>query len=110
MLKIMKELKTIEELDKLLTEQDSTLAIVKVGAHWCGSCKMLERTISEIEPTLEGVEFYAVDVDEADEELVERFQVQSVPVLLFFNEGLQVDRVLGARSKSYLLEIINKNK
>lgn len=30
----MKELKTIEELDKLLTEQDSTLAIVKVGAHW----------------------------------------------------------------------------
>lgn len=32
MLKIMKELKTIEELDKLLTEQDSTLAIVKIGA------------------------------------------------------------------------------
>ena len=30
----MKELKTIEELDKLLTEQDITLAIVKVGAHW----------------------------------------------------------------------------
>lgn len=106
----MKELKTLEELDKLLAEQNNTLAIVKVGAHWCGPCKMLERTISEIEPTLEGVEFYAVDVDEADETLLEKFQIQSVPVMLFFNEGLQVDRVIGARGKSELLELIEKNK
>ena len=106
----MKELKTVEELDKLLAEQGNTLAIVKIGAHWCGPCKMLERTISEIESTLEGAEFYSVDVDEADETLVERFQVQSVPVLLFFNEGLQVDRVIGARGKSELLELIEKNK
>ena len=106
----MKELRTVEELDNLLAEQGKTLTVVKFGATWCGPCKMLERTISEIEPTLENVEFYGVDVDEADEALIERFQIQSVPVLLFFNEGLQVDRVLGARGKSDLLEIINKNK
>lgn len=106
----MKELKTLEELNKLLSEQRNTLAVVKIGATWCSPCKMLERTISEIEPTLEGVEFYGVDVDEAEEELIEHFQVQSVPVLLFFNEGLQVDRVIGARGKSDLLELINKNK
>ena len=106
----MKELKTLEELNKLLSKQGNTLAVVKIGATWCGPCKMLEHTISEIEPTLEGVEFYGVDVDEAEEELIEKFQVQSVPVLLFFNEGLQVDRVIGARGKSDLLELINKNK
>ena len=106
----MKELKTVEELDKLLAEQGNTLVIVKIGATWCSPCKMLERTISEIEPTLENVEFYGVDVDEAEEELIEKFQVQSVPVLLFFNEGLQVDRVIGARGKSELLELVEKNK
>lgn len=106
----MKELKTLEELDKLLLEQGKKLIVLKIGASWCAPCRMIERTISEIEPTLENVEFYGVDVDEADEALIEKFQVQSVPVLLFFNEGLQVDRVLGARGKSDLLEIINKNK
>ena len=106
----MKELKTVEELDKVLTERSGVLICLKIGAQWCNPCKMLERTISEIEPTLEGVEFYGVDVDEAEEALIEKFQVQSVPVMLFFNEGLQVDRVIGARGKTELLELINKNK
>ena len=105
----MRQITNLDELNNII-ENSKDLVIFKFGGEWCWPCKMLERTISEIEPTLEGVEFYAVDVDEADEELVERFQVQSVPVLLFFNEVLQVYRVLGARSKSDLLEIINKNK
>ena len=105
----MRQITNLDDLNNII-ENSKDLVIFKFGGEWCGPCKMLERTISEIEPTLENVEFYGVDVDEADEALIERFQVQSVPVLLFFNEGLQVDRVLGARSKSDLLEIINKNK
>ena len=105
----MKELKTVEELSSII-ENSENLVIFKFGAEWCGPCKMLERTISELEGTLENVEFYEVNVDEADEELIEKYQIQSVPVLLFFNEGLQVDRITGARGKSELLELINKNK
>lgn len=105
----MRQITNLDELNNII-ENSKDLVIFKFGGEWCGPCKMLECTISEIESTLENVEFYGVDVDEADETLIERFQIQSVPVLLFFNEGLQVDRVLGARGKSDLLEIINKNK
>ncbi len=105
----MKKLKTVEELSNII-ENSENLVIFKFGGEWCGPCKMLEHTISEIEGTLENVQFYEIDVDEADEELIEKYQIQSIPVLLFFNEGLQVDRITGARGKSELLELIEKNK
>ena len=106
----MKKIKTINELDEILANGSNRLSVLKVSACWCAPCKMLARTISEIEDSLENVDFYEVDVDEAESELIEKYEIQSVPVLLFFNEGLQVDRVVGARNKKDLLEIIEKNK
>ena len=104
----MKQIKTNEELDNIISEEG--LQVIKIGAPWCGPCRMLESTISDIEPTLDGVHFYEIDVDDVDERIIERFGIQNVPVVLFFNEGLQVDRVVGARSKKDLLELIEKNK
>ena len=104
----MEKIQTLHELDKIV--QEPGLTVVKFFGEWCQPCKMLTRTIEEISPTLENVHFYEVDVDEAETELLEKFAVQSVPVLIFFNDGLQVDRVLGARGKAELLGIIEKNK
>ena len=107
----MKEIRTIAELDEILANETNKLIIVKIGAQWCCPCRMLENTISEIEGTNpENVIFYAVDVDEAETDLLEKYMIQSVPVMLFFNDGLQIDRVVGARGKSDLLALIEKNK
>ena len=107
----MKEIKTIAELDEILANETNKLVILKIGAQWCSPCRMLERTISEIEESDSGnVVFYGVDVDEAETELLEKYMIQSVPVMLFFNDGLQIDRIVGARGKSDLLALIEKNK
>lgn len=104
----MEQIKHKEELDDAISQDG--LTIVKVGASWCQPCKMLERTITDIEPTVENVKFYEIDVDDVDESVIDGYQIQSVPVLLFFNEGLVVDRVLGNIPKSMLLDKIEKNK
>ena len=104
----MKQIRTTEELDNAINGEG--LQCIKVGAQWCAPCKMLEKTITDIEPTLEGVYFYEIDVDDVDETIIDKFAIQNVPVMLFFNEGLQIDRVVGARGKKDLLELIDKNK
>jgi len=103
----MKQIKTNEELNDVI--KGGGLHVIKVGAQWCAPCKMLEKTITEIEPTLEDVHFYEIDVDDVDERIIEKFGIQNVPVILFFNDGLQVDRVVGARGRKDLMELIEKN-
>ena len=104
----MEKIETLNKLEEIIKQPN--LQIFKFSAEWCGPCKMLAKTIDEIAPTLENVNFYEVDVDEAETDLLEKYAIQSVPVMIFFNDGLQVDRVLGARGKSELLSLIEKNK
>lgn len=106
----MKDIKTVAELNTILNSESNDLVVVKFSASWCNPCKMLTDTITGIEPNINGVKFYEVDVDEAEETLIDEYQIQSVPVMIFFNEGLQVDRVVGARGKADLLALIEKNK
>ena len=104
----MKEIKNLAELEELV--QGTGLHVVKFGAPWCGPCRMLESTIQSIEGTLDGVTFYEVNVDEVESELLDKFAVQNVPLILFFNEGLQVGRETGNLPKNLLLEKINEAK
>lgn len=106
----MKKITTMQEVNDILANNTKDeLVVFKVGAKWCGPCRMLEKTIEDIEPTLDKVKFYEIDVDEVDESFIEAYQIQNVPVLLFFNEGLQVEREVGNIPKSKIMELINNN-
>lgn len=106
----MKKITTMQEANDILANNTKDeLVVFKVGARWCAPCRMLEKTIEDIEPTLDNVKFYEIDVDEVDESFIEVYQIQNVPVLLFFNEGLQVEREVGNIPKSKFLELINNN-
>ena len=104
----MEEIKSIVELDEVLSKNEN-LHIVKFYGQWCAPCKMLQNTIEKIAPTLEGVDFYGVDVDEADETLIDKYMIRSVPILLYFKGSLQVDRTMGALPEKMLLEKIEEN-
>ena len=104
----MKQIKTISELNEALNKDDN-LHIIKFYATWCGPCRMLHNIINNIEPTYENVTFYEIDIDDCEEELLERYSISSIPVLLFYKGSLQVDRTLGGLSESKLREKIEEN-
>lgn len=84
--------------------------VVDFWAAWCGPCKMMHPILDETAKELDGrAKFAKVDVD-ANGELAQRFQVMSIPTLIVFRDGQQVDRVSGVLPKDELIKMIQKAK
>lgn len=100
---------TAKKFDQSL--QTSKLVVVCFMATWCGPCKEMLKTISDVEDQYrDWVEFYKVDFDK-DRTLFERFHVGSVPTLIVFKDYRIVDRKSGSMPKEKFeldLEILIK--
>lgn len=80
--------------------------IEKFGASWCGPCKVLDKTLSQVS----GVEIVKFDADN-DAELFGANNVKNVPLMLFKNENDEVvQRVTGLVSIDYIRRIISDNE
>jgi len=90
-------------------EQAQGLAVVDLGASWCGPCKIIEPIVEELASEYAGkVSFFKMDVDD-HRNTAAKFMIRSVPTLLFFKDGKVVDTVVGAVPKEKLVEAITKH-
>ncbi len=70
--------------------------LVDFWAEWCGPCKMIGPVIDQVATDLEGVaKVGKVNVDDA-KELALKYNVRSIPLLLFFKNGEVKDQIVGA--------------
>jgi len=77
--------------------------IVDFYADWCGPCKMIAPALEEVATDLQGkVKIGKVNVDEQSA-LAQRYSVQSLPTLLYFQDGEMVTQLIGAASKKVIL-------
>jgi thioredoxin 1 len=83
-------------------EKAEGLAIVDFWAAWCGPCRMVAPIIEQLASEYEGkVRVAKLDVD-ANQQTTMRFNVRSIPSILFFKDGKHVDTVVGAVPKPHL--------
>lgn len=91
------------ELQALL--KSNATVVVDFTATWCGPCKKMKPIFSALAQEMTDVLFIAVDVDEF-ESIAYAYGVTSMPTFLFFQNGKQVKRESGGKTKEKLRQMI----
>ena len=92
---MVKEIKENEFENVVLKSNEKVL--VDFYATWCGPCQMLRPILDEIAKD-ETKNIVSIDVDEADE-LAREFGIMSIPCLILFQNGKEINRSVGLKSK-----------
>ncbi|MEM0253931.1 MAG: thioredoxin [Candidatus Bathyarchaeia archaeon] len=84
------------------------IVLIDFWAEWCMPCRMLAPVIEEIAREYAGkVLVGKINVDE-NPITASKFQIYSIPTLIIFKNGVEVDRIIGLVPKSRIEAYINK--
>jgi thioredoxin 1 len=87
--------------------KSSELVMVDFWAVWCGPCQMVAPVIEELSKEYAGkMKVRKLNTDE-NPEVAGRYQVMSIPTILFFKNGQVVEKLVGARPKRQFKELID---
>ncbi|WP_367269884.1 thioredoxin [uncultured Eubacterium sp.] len=79
--------------------------LVDFWAEWCGPCMMLGPVIEEVSEEVDDVKFCKVNCDES-RDLALQFGIMTIPNLIVFENGEQVNQSIGYIEKEDVLELI----
>ena len=87
---------------------ESTLPVlVDFNAVWCPPCQALHPILEEIADEGGDFKIVAVDIDE-ESELAENSNVSSIPCLMVFKDGVEIERKTGLQPKKRILKMLGK--
>jgi len=82
--------------------------LVDFWAEWCGPCKAIGPSIEQLATEYAGkAKVYKLDVD-SEGDLAQQYGVMSIPALLVFKGGKEVDRMVGAAPKAQIAALIDR--
>lgn len=83
------------------TIKNNDKVAVDCYAPWCSSCKMLAPVFEELSSEQNGVKFCKINTDE-NQNIAEKYDIMSIPTVLYFENGNLKSRQTGFKSKEEL--------
>jgi len=84
------------ELDELIANE--SVLVVDCTATWCGPCKLVAPLIDQLnEAYSDRAQIRKLDLD-AHKPVAKRFEIKSIPAVMFFKGGEQVETLVGAKT------------
>ena len=86
----------------------SGIVLVDFFAEWCSPCRMMNPVLEQIAADMqEKVSIGKLDIDN-EQKTAAQFQVTSVPTLILFKDGKELNRLIGLRDAEAIKEFIQK--
>ena len=88
--------------------KSSIPVVVDFWAEWCGPCRMQSPIIDDLAESMQGkLKVGKVNVDD-EGDLAAKYNIMSIPTLLFFKDGNVVNTAVGLHSKQEILDLIKE--
>ena len=94
---------TNKEFEDIIANDNITL--IDFYADWCGPCKALSPIIDQVAQEAVGVTVGKVNVDD-ERDLAMKYRVRSIPTMIIFKGGKEIERLVGLLPKEQILEKI----
>lgn len=86
---------------------ESKLVLVDFWAEWCGPCRVLGPTIDELEKEfVDSAVVAKLNITE-NPEASTKYSVRSIPTIIIYKNGEEVERLVGVRGKQFYIDKIN---